>query len=305
MEETKSSSFETSDSVAKTFNEQYKWPTIYDEMNEMLETCILMYPTADQQRRTAEKGNTKQGIRTPITYEDILYFIETDYLKVIKSGSSNRSFVLRGIQRDEMILNAFFSMKERRMYSPGHDRTDAVTDTTMEILHVGSRTSLESCQLAYAVTVNSSRKRVTLVIHGLSDDMDWTHITNSQMKKVANPMAKHPGQDEYMRIRDTFHTYLFQRSTHCTKGVHKKNLTEYHDILLQILPVLNKNPGYKLYGELSQELLLALLCFISTHLSKFYCHNVLFCVLQFKFSDWAFFWGGHRNLVCSCGLRRS
>ena len=227
----------------------------------MLETCTLMYPVLNHQQKTAKKAHAQQRLQIPITYKKILQFFEADYLKTTKTRSKNSN---QGVKSDikplsYLLRDAFLSMKLRGIYSSGLDRKYIVTDTIIEVLYCGSRTLDKHCQLAYAVTVNHSGRRVTLALHGSADDMGWTNTMNSRMRTVMNPMSKHPGQEEDISIHETFHTCLFQQSSRGAKGVHGEDLTEYQDILLQMLPILQKYPGYKLYGELSQMHLLILL----------------------------------------------
>lgn len=60
-------------------------------------------------------------------------------------------------------------------------------------------------------------------------------------------MGKHPDQEPNMMIHELFHGILFRPSSRGTTGPKGEKLTEYHDVLLRMLPILKRHSGYRLY----------------------------------------------------------
>lgn len=59
------------------YNDDYQWPDLYTELDECLESCILIYPLAEL-RRLAREGKLDRPekiLQVPLTHAEVMDFV--------------------------------------------------------------------------------------------------------------------------------------------------------------------------------------------------------------------------------------
>lgn len=209
------------------YNDGYVYPDLFSEVDEMLESCVLIYALVELRRKARQQAfdaPTNQLIlELPMSHPDLFQIV-----------LDNRDALLDTKFGKDFYLQTLKVLQERTVYSP--TKIIACDD------------AYEQRELVYTVEVNDVRKRVTVVFRGSVTELDWATNYEIYMKQVHNPNATHATQDPHIKLHNGFHDYLLLPNRHGTKGKDGHVLNEYEEILHHhVLPVLNKNPDYKLY----------------------------------------------------------
>ena len=218
----------------------YRWPDLYSEIDEMIETTTLIYPLAEL-RRMARDGKVLFGrekiLATPLTHEDVVQVVEANR----KELESMDAQILR-----DFYFDVLKTLEERSMMHVADDKEKALSLSPSTIVAFDDEFEME--ELVYMVDVNHKRKRVTVCFRGSVTKKDWATDYEIFMKEVDNPMKHHASQEPTVRVHNGFYDYLFTPSSRGVKGPNGEELSEYQEILQEhLLPVLRENPGYKLY----------------------------------------------------------
>lgn len=224
------------------YDDGFAWPNLYEEIDEMLEACILIYPMADL-RSMAREGKIKDprgtATKLPLTSSEVLGVINANMDALIGTDLDQQE------SKNSHRIDALHAIQERQMKG-GRKAKDRVHLSTTRLVAFDDEFALE--ELVYAVGVNHQRKRVTVCFRGSVTKTDWATDVEIFMKSVPNRMRKHPGQHQTIKVHNGFHDYLFSPSSRGPKGPNGKELSEYQEILQQcVVPMLKKYPGYKLY----------------------------------------------------------
>lgn len=197
---------------AKT-SKEYAWPSVYDEIDEMLECCILTYPVADLRRMAREGTLTNSEIvsKLPISATRCVDAIASnlDAFKKPKpantaSGDDNASTVAAtaaqfcslpsGSEKaavadkaaDESYvvrLDALKALHARQLAAKAKGEVFSVSSANYISF---SDESTAKDELCYSVSVDRDRKRVTICFRGASSDSAWA-TSEAWMKTMRNP----------------------------------------------------------------------------------------------------------------------
>lgn len=211
------------------YDDNYHWPSLYSEANEMIETSSLIYLLSEL-RTKARKGDLPSGaenvLSTPLTYAQILETVEMN------------SETLAGSELGSDVFNNILEATRERNIT-----TSSVTPS--QIVAFDDEFATE--ELVYSVDVTHSRRRVTVCFRGSTNRIDWTANLQVHMKKVDNPCKDATGQDSVVRVHSGYYNYLFTPSLRGTKGENDEDLSEYEEIMTVVLPIVKKYPNYKVY----------------------------------------------------------
>merc|ERR1719223_353706 len=96
-------------------------------------------------------------------------------------------------------------------------------------------------EMVHAITINDSKKRITVVFRGSVTTTDFMTDAKIVHKNVENPVRKTlPNASETVDIHTGFYEYLFKLNKETKK-------TRYETIIETIKKLLMENPGYSLY----------------------------------------------------------
>lgn len=205
---------------AKT-SKEYAWPSVYDEIDEMLECCILTYPVADL-RRMAREGkltNSKIVSQLPMSATRCVDAIASNLGAFKKPNASEKSKTSAASGDDNASTIAATAAQLCALPSSNGTAVDAdkaadesyaVRLDALKALHArqlaakaqGQVFSVSSAnyiafsddstakdELYYSVSVDRDRKRVTVCFRGASADSAWA-TSEAWMKTMRNP-GKH------------------------------------------------------------------------------------------------------------------
>jgi hypothetical protein len=232
---------EESMSPFSAYEDGYKWPNLFTEVDEMMETCVLIYPLAELRRMVREgkiQDESGEILKTPLTHTQILRIVESKKEELVETEFGN-----------EFYLDVLKTVEERNMIcSPenAEEEVKPVNCTPSKI--VAFDDEFEQEELVYAINVNHVRKRVTVCFRGSVTKTDWATDFEIYMKDVPNPVKSHRRQKPTIKLHNGFYNYLFNSSSRGAKGPKGEPLSEYQEILQEhVLPVIKDHPGYKLY----------------------------------------------------------
>lgn len=219
----------------------HEYPTLYQETDEMLQACILIYPMADLRRFVREGIIQDESIlKLPLTAAQVIQAVETHKDALVDTNAFGKEFhvdILQAIQERQL-----YTVQEKGATPEIHDQT--LQSSTL----VAFDDEFEKEELVYAIAINPSRKRITVVFRGSVTKTDWATNVETYMKEVPNPMAFHPSQEPTVHVHNGFYDYMFSPTERGATGPDGEPLSEYQEILQHhVLPVIEEYPGYKLY----------------------------------------------------------
>lgn len=222
------------------YEDGYKWPDLFTEVDEMMETCVLIYPLAELRRKVREgelHDESGEILKTPLTHTQILQIVESKKEELVKTQFG-----------DEFYLDVLKTVEERDMMSSPKTEEEVKPVNVSPSTIVAFHDEFEQEELVYAIDVNRERKRVTVCFRGSVTKTDWATDFEIYMKEVPNPVKSHRLQKPTIKLHNGFCNYLFEPLSRGAKGPKGEPLSEYQEILQEhVLPVLNDHPGYKLY----------------------------------------------------------
>jgi predicted lipase len=222
------------------YEDGYKWPDLFTEVDEMMETCVLIYPLAELRRMVREgelQDESGTILKTPLTHTQILSIVESKKDELVKTQFGN-----------EFYLDVLKTAEERNMMGISNTEEETQPVNVSPSTIVAFDDEFEQEELVYAIDVNHARKRVTVCFRGSVTKTDWATDFEIYMKDVPNPVKSHKLQKPTIKLHNGFYNYLFKPSSRGAKGPKGEPLSEYQEILQEhVLPVLSEHPGYKLY----------------------------------------------------------
>lgn len=62
------------------YEDGYRWPDLYTELDECLEACVLIYPMAELRKkaRAGELDNPEQILNLPLTYSKVMDYVQAN-----------------------------------------------------------------------------------------------------------------------------------------------------------------------------------------------------------------------------------
>lgn len=224
----------------------YKWPSLYDELDECIEACVLIYPLAELRRmaRAKEVEDPKKILSLPLTHSKIMKFVEENREKL-----SDTKFA------DDFYLNILAAAEDRNMMAKSTNEGNNREEKQNFHREVASSSIIafddefEKEELVYAIEVSHKRKRITVCFRGSSSKTDWATDFEIYMQEVPNPVKKERANGPpTVKLHNGFRDYLFEPSSRGAQGPNGEALSEYQEILHEhAVPIIQKCPGYKLY----------------------------------------------------------
>lgn len=106
------------------YQDGYKWPDLFTEIDECLETCVLVYPLADLRRmaRANEVDNPNKILKLPLTHAKVMDFVEMNREKLTgtKFAEEFNLSILKAAEERHMIK---FSTNEETATDAGEQNT--------------------------------------------------------------------------------------------------------------------------------------------------------------------------------------
>lgn len=225
------------------YEDGFRWPDIYTEIDEMVEPCLLIYAIAEL-RQLARKDEILFGSRIlsfPVSHSEIMEVVESNR-KRLETTSFGKEFY----------VNILRAADERNMTRYANKEGEPVPEKATTEIKISPETivafddEFAEEELVYMIEVNHRRKRVTITFRGSVTKTDWATNYEIFMKELENPMKKHASQEATVRAHNGFYDYLFEPNRRGVKGPNGEDLSEYKEILQEhLIPILKQNLGYK------------------------------------------------------------
>jgi len=202
------------------YEDGYQWPDLYTEIDEMLESNIVIYPLAELRRNESEE------LQLNDCHE--LFQLPLSHTNVAEAIRKNRNKLLR---------TKFVKVQSDRTLSMGSH----LHLTPSEIIAFG-----DDCKghPAYTVEVNHVRRRVTVCFRGSITKADKRANLRFYMEGISNPTRGHRSQKDFVKVHSGFYHHLFGKSSKAGVG---------HEIMDHVMFTLQCNPGYKV-GRKSKKM---------------------------------------------------
>lgn len=260
------------------YDDGFKWPDLYTECDEMLESCVLVYLLSEL-RSLAKQGEattkSMKALQMPITAKDLMRVVNSSRELLTTSYSGCGEFAAFKAKFSTETLRTtderMMRIKRRRrksknettlQESPSNDESLGGDETSKPIISPTTFISFDDDfkkeELYYAIGVNHERKRITMCFRGYAvSNLDWATDFDSYMREVKNPMKMHSSQQPTMKIHSKLHELLYAEASTKSQGGGGSSTnnsrggevwTEFMEMLQhKIRPITNNYPGYKLY----------------------------------------------------------
>mmetsp|Transcript_5294 Transcript_5294/g.7634 ORF Transcript_5294/g.7634 Transcript_5294/m.7634 type:complete len:461 (-) Transcript_5294:67-1449(-) len=236
------------------FSDGYSYPRLFEEADAMLQVSLLIYTITDlrglAKKKDCKLKNPERLLSLPLKLADCIEIIEGN-LELIKGEFNDEDH--------EMTMSAlqYIHQRYKRNSSPSSSTSNDNSFWNPFASPDGGSTSKAyeapaivaygdtkpDSELVYAVGIDSSHKRVTVVFRGSVTTTDFVTDACIALKHQENPMKDaEASQMETIGIHYGFFDYLFK------VGDNRKN--KYDEILEQVTSIF-KNPDirqtHKLY----------------------------------------------------------
>jgi len=223
------------------YEDGYVWPTLYCEIDEMLENNIMIYPLAELRRKARQREIDKRGVdevlKLPLTHASVMEIIDKNRGQLLDT---------KFVKDEEFYQEIFQTVEERQMTLCLAAKQNGEKPNVSHAEIIAFDDEFEKAELVYSIVLNHTRKRVTVCFRGSVTKMDWAADFEIFMKEVPNPMKAHASQAPSILVHRGFFKYLFQPSSRGVKGPNGEDLSEYQEIMQEhVVPVLHQYPGYK------------------------------------------------------------
>lgn len=224
-----------------TCQRDHAWPSLYTEVDEMLESSVLVYALAEL-RSLARQGKltvqSERALALPITHSELLKVVQGNQHELADSKFGK-----------EFYIDLLQTISDRNMMAGSpleHSEGKVQNATAATIVAFDDETEKE--ELVYMIEVDHVRERVTVCFRGSVTPLDWATNLEMYMKEIPNRMKANASQVPTVRVHNGFHDYLFEPSNRGAKGPNGEDLSEYQEILQEhVLPVIHKHHDYKVY----------------------------------------------------------
>lgn len=219
--------------------DNYKYPTLYEEADEMLQAALVIYPFTFL-RKLAREGKIEKDkdilLSLPLSSKKAMYLIEQneetlnelllqDEIEIVQSA-------IKSIHERHKAMNT-----ESSSWFSFSASSSTKNDVSPIVVAYGDEKSEE--ELVYAVGIENRRKRITVAFRGSVTTQDFMTDACIAMYKRKNPFAKIDGQDEFIKIHSGFWDYLL--------GTTKNEVSKFDEITSIIEELMQQYPDYKLY----------------------------------------------------------
>lgn len=225
------------------YEDGYKWPDLYTELDAMIESNLVIYPLAALRKKAKknqlrDRKNTARLFKFPLTHKDVMKISTNEKEQLLDVEGEEKTF----------FRDLFGTAEDRAKRPKEKEDTESREKSNRRgyemIIAFDDEYARE--ELVYMIEVNHQRRRVTVCFRGSVTKTDWATNVEIYMKEVTNPLRAHASQDAKVRIHHGFYKYLFGKSSRGVKGPEGENISEYEEIMQEhIMPILHKYPGYK------------------------------------------------------------
>lgn len=223
----------------------YDWPSVFDEVDDMLGACCLIYALADlRQKARQEELDVPTLLDLPLTILEACRLLQNnqDHLEYSELGNSFHSVLLEVLakQQQKAALAVTEGGKQQELF--------AFNDSN------------DQEEMVYAIHVNPTVKRITICFRGSTSTLDWTMDREIFMTSVDNPVPESMLRaGPKLLIHNGFYNYLCAPRGQIRRRAHKHQrgkrlkeldssdeLSQCQEILQRhIFPLLKEYPGYK------------------------------------------------------------
>eukprot|EP00560_Eucampia_antarctica_P002376 CAMPEP_0197835012 /NCGR_PEP_ID=MMETSP1437-20131217/24460_1 /TAXON_ID=49252 ORGANISM="Eucampia antarctica, Strain CCMP1452" /NCGR_SAMPLE_ID=MMETSP1437 /ASSEMBLY_ACC=CAM_ASM_001096 /LENGTH=446 /DNA_ID=CAMNT_0043440139 /DNA_START=61 /DNA_END=1401 /DNA_ORIENTATION=+ len=214
-------------------NDEYEYPTLYEEADDMLDSALIMYPIASLRKLARGNPEVFSGddaalvLKEPIAVREFDGIIERN-LETLKQNMT--------VEELKVMDDALDAIVERQ------DMAGAKHRCIMR--QVGDDNSNE--ELVYAIFVDSALKRVVVSFRGSTTPKDFIQDAKIWIEDIDNPLAGvSKSQPKKLGLHVGFKDYLFDEEE-STNGDSQPRL-KYDVIVDEVVEVMKGNPGFKLY----------------------------------------------------------
>ncbi len=231
----------------------YDWPSVFDEVDDMLGACCLIYALADlRQKVRQEEIDLPMLLNLPQTILEVCRLLQAnqDHLEYSELGNSFRSVLLEVVAKQQQNAAA--------VVAEGGKQPDLVAFNDNN----------DQEEMVYAIHINPTVKRITICFRGSASTLDWTMDREIFMKSVNNPVPESKLQaGSKLLIHNGFYNYLCAPLGQVRRRAHKHQrgnrlneldgadeLSQCQEILQRhIFPLLKEYPGYKVRCRFDYE----------------------------------------------------
>lgn len=186
---------EEEDHFGKVDEDGYEWPTLYEEVDDMLDASLLMYPIAELRKVARDHpedfSDPNDVMKEPITAKEV-----EDLLV------ENREVLAMHLEKEDLgVLTQVMDALVARQAGVGNIKRQAAS-TMYKFADDNSNS-----ELVYAIGTDDARKRVTVSFRGSQTTRDWLQDFQIWMEKLDNPLyAKGiKGQPKTLRVHHGFY----------------------------------------------------------------------------------------------------
>lgn len=229
----------------------YEWPTLFEEADDMLDASLLMYPMATLRKmaKMEKSGDLSMTGGETLVDVDVILKEPATAMEIEGVLTANIRLIRQALGPEEAAVV--------------DDALDTIIARHAMPKAAGKRATLEEFnddnaqeELVYAIAVDAVLKRVTLAFRGSVTTRDFLQDAKIWITDTDNPYAGQGGkklsdrQPKKLGIHSGFHDYLFYNDTDgdgVMTAEEALSKSKYEIIEDQVLRVLAKYPGYKLY----------------------------------------------------------
>jgi hypothetical protein len=253
--------------------------TVYNEAKDMLLSAILTYGVVHLRRLARKQLSQQQNTTTSSMLAEQLLFLPIEAKDVVRLVAKYRDDIVQEIGREDTVdlyLNAFDAIQSdsssHALELEMNSATFQVSIVSFDVVVVDDDNA--DNELVYSISVDTSRRRITVAFRGCSTRTDWLVCANTLLKEVDNPVKEDDGtrrsssrmsssstlssskrrQPSKICIHSGYYNYLFsplnsrKEDNHAPIGTDKHTGGSKFDAIIGHLQSLMKQyPGYQIY----------------------------------------------------------
>jgi len=221
--------------------DEYKYPNLYEEADEMLQTSLLIYSIADL-RSLAKDPKIKDKLKAPENILDMPLSIRT-CLQALENNYVVMKECLGEVDHINTI-NSLHIIHARFRFQKHHSMTDGsieVEEVEPMLTYFGDENS--DSDIVYAVGINQRRKRITVAFRGSVTSTDFQKDAKISINPQPNPVkCIDSKQHEKVGIHHGFYDYLLRPRNN--------GMNKYQEIMEHVQALFlesDRQQNYKLY----------------------------------------------------------
>ena len=238
-----------------------EWPSVYDEVKDMLSSAILMYGVVDL--RTLARSQTRSDRFDQDRSMEKLLSLPVSARDIASLLSKHEGAIEDEIGRKstDLYLDAFDAIEEQSSTARNQSQESeqelkltasgkiSLVPVSFDVVVVDDEK--QESELVYAICLDTARKRITVLFRGCSTTMDWTICANNYLNERDNPLYQQPQLDrdtnntaqeqpEKIAIHQGYCTYLFRINP-------TTNASKFDSIVRHVRSLLQQHEGYRVY----------------------------------------------------------